>query len=92
MTLIMEGLGKVILEAKDVKDYELVFGNPSVHKGWISEFGEKLIFNNDGIAISLGSGNKYSISNKSVKNNLYEDLLDENMHSLELTNWLNNKN
>ena len=29
---------------------------------------------------------------KSVKNNLYEDLLDENMHSLELINWLNNKN
>ena len=43
------GAGAVV--TKDIKDYELVFGNPSVHKGWISEFGEKLIFNNDGIAI-----------------------------------------
>ena len=59
------GAGAVV--TKDIKDYELVFGNPSVHKGWISEFGEKLIFNNDGIAICLGSGNKYSISNNSVK-------------------------
>ena len=59
------GAGSVV--TKDVKDYELVFGNPSVHKGWISEFGEKLIFNNDGIAICSGSGNKYSISNNSVK-------------------------
>ena len=53
------GAGSVV--TKDVKDYELVYGNPSVHKGWISEFGEKLIFNNDGIAICSGSGNKYSI-------------------------------
>lgn len=59
------GAGSVV--TKDVKDYELVFGNPSVHKGWISEFGEKLIFNNDGIAICSGSGNKYSILNNSVK-------------------------
>ena len=59
------GAGSVV--TKDVKDYELVFGNPSVHKGWISEFGEKLIFNNDGIAICSGSGEKYSISNNSVK-------------------------
>ncbi len=59
------GAGSVV--TKDVKDYELVFGNPSVHKGWISEFGVKLIFNNDGIAICSGSGNKYSISNNSVK-------------------------
>ena len=59
------GAGSVV--TKDIKDYELVFGNPSVHKGWISEFGEKLIFNNDGIAICSGSGEKYSISNNSVK-------------------------
>ena len=59
------GAGAVV--TKDIKDYELVFGNPSVHKGWISEFGEKLIFNNDGIAICSGSGEKYSISNNSVK-------------------------
>ena len=59
------GAGAVV--TKDIKDYELVFGNPSVHKGWISEFGEKLIFNNDGIAICSGSGEKYSISNNTIK-------------------------
>ena len=59
------GAGSVV--TKDVKDYELVFGNPSVHKGWISEFGEKLTFNNDGIAICSGSGDKFSISNNTIK-------------------------
>ena len=59
------GAGSVV--TKDVKDYELVFGNPSIHKGWISEFGEKLIFKNDGIAICSGSGEKYSISNNTIK-------------------------
>lgn len=59
------GAGSVV--TKDIKDYELVFGNPSVHKGWISEFGEKLIFNNDGIAICSGSGDKYLISNNTIK-------------------------
>ena len=59
------GAGSVV--TKDVNDYELIYGNPAVHKGWISEFGKKLIFNNNGIAICSSTGTKYSILNNTVK-------------------------
>mgnify|MGYP001201736220 CR=1 FL=1 len=59
------GAGSVV--TKDVYDYELVYGNPAVHKGWISEFGEKLIFNKNRIAICSNTGTKYSILNNTVK-------------------------
>ena len=59
------GAGSVV--TKDVKDYELVYGNPSVHKGWISEFGDKLIFNNDGLAMCKQSNQKYSLNEDTVK-------------------------
>lgn len=59
------GAGSVV--TKDVKDYELVYGNPSVHKGWISEFGDKLIFNNDGLALCKQSNQKYSLNEDTVK-------------------------
>jgi len=58
------GAGSVV--TKDVKDYELVFGNPSIHKGWISEFGEKLTFDNKGKATCTGNGDKYIIKNNTV--------------------------
>ncbi len=58
------GAGSVV--TKDVKDYELVFGNPSIHKGWISEFGEKLTFDNKGKATCPGNGDKYIIKNEIV--------------------------
>lgn len=58
------GAGSVV--TKDVKDYELVFGNPTIHKGWISEFGEKLIFDNKGKATCAGNGDKYIIKNNKV--------------------------
>ena len=58
------GAGSVV--TKDVRDYELVFGNPSIHKGWISEFGEKLTFDDKGKATCPGNGDKYIIKNKIV--------------------------
>ncbi|HEY6161621.1 MAG TPA: acyltransferase [Bacteroidia bacterium] len=37
----MSGIGSVI--TRDVKDQELVFGNPARHQGWLDENGEKLL-------------------------------------------------
>ncbi|MCX6173529.1 MAG: acyltransferase [Ignavibacteriales bacterium] len=52
------GAGAVV--TKDVPDYALVVGNPAKQVGWLSEAGQKLIFDKDGMA-------KCSKSNKSYK-------------------------
>ena len=60
------GAGTVI--TRDVKDYELVVGNPARHVGWMSENGQKLQFDAEGFAICPATGDKYQlIENKVVK-------------------------
>ncbi len=51
------GAGAVV--TKTVADYALVLGNPARQTGWISEYGHKLVFNKDGIAICNESKEKY---------------------------------
>jgi UDP-2-acetamido-3-amino-2,3-dideoxy-glucuronate N-acetyltransferase len=58
------GAGAVV--TKDVKPYALVIGNPARQTGWMSEFGHKLNFNNEGIGICPESGQKYRFENNSV--------------------------
>lgn len=58
------GAGAVI--TKDVKPYALVYGNPARQTGWMSEFGHRLNFNAEGIAICPESGQKYKLENNSV--------------------------
>lgn len=58
------GAGSVI--TKDIRPYELVYGNPAIHKGWVSEYGHKLHFDNEGIAICPESNQHYKISNDIV--------------------------
>lgn len=58
------GAGSVI--TKDVKDYALVFGNPGIQHGWVSEFGNKLNFNSDGIAFCVESNQNYMLKNNIV--------------------------
>ncbi len=53
------GAGAVVI--KDVKPYALVVGNPSRQVGWMSEFGQRLAFNPDGLAICSESGGKYKL-------------------------------
>ncbi|NOU16880.1 MAG: N-acetyltransferase [Bacteroidales bacterium] len=53
------GAGAVVI--KDVKPYALVVGNPSRQVGWMSEFGQRLEFNPDGLAICSESGGKYKL-------------------------------
>jgi UDP-2-acetamido-3-amino-2,3-dideoxy-glucuronate N-acetyltransferase len=58
------GAGAVV--TRDVKAYSLVVGNPARHTGWMSEFGHKLVFNNEGIATCIESGERYRLVNNEV--------------------------
>lgn len=55
------GAGSVV--TKDVKDYALVVGNPAKQIGWMSEFGIRLKFDKEGIAICAESNEKYKLNN-----------------------------
>lgn len=58
------GAGAVV--TKDVKPYALVVGNPARQIGWMSEYGHRLEFNGDGIAICPESKQKYRLENNQV--------------------------
>lgn len=58
------GAGAVI--TRDVKPFALVVGNPARQRGWVSEYGHKLSFNSEGVAICPESGQRYKIENDSV--------------------------
>jgi len=58
------GAGAVV--TKDVADYALVVGNPARQAGWVSEYGHRLHFNSDGIAVCPESYQKYSLENGKV--------------------------
>ncbi len=55
------GAGAVI--TKDVKPYALMVGNPAKQIGWMSEFGHRLQFNSEGIAICEESKAMYKLDN-----------------------------
>jgi UDP-2-acetamido-3-amino-2,3-dideoxy-glucuronate N-acetyltransferase len=58
------GAGAVV--TKDVPAYALVVGNPSRQTGWMSEYGHKLKFGDDGLAVCPESGQQYKLSNNTV--------------------------
>ncbi len=58
------GAGAVV--TKEVPAYALVVGNPARQMGWMSEFGQKLLFDEDNIAVCSESGEKYKIENNKV--------------------------
>lgn len=58
------GAGAVV--NKDIKPYSLVVGNPARHIGWMSEYGHRLHFDEEGVAICPESGEKYRLQDKNV--------------------------
>jgi UDP-2-acetamido-3-amino-2,3-dideoxy-glucuronate N-acetyltransferase len=63
------GAGSVV--TRDVKPYALVIGNPARQTGWMSEYGHKLTFGSDGIAVCPESGEKYKLENGTVDKFIY---------------------
>lgn len=58
------GAGAVVV--KEVLPYALVVGNPSQQIGWISEYGHRLTFDEEGVAICPESKEKYELKNNRV--------------------------
>lgn len=59
------GAGAVVL--KNVKPYSLLVGNPARHIGWMSEYGHRLHFDENGEAICPESGQVYIKAAEGVK-------------------------
>jgi len=59
------GAGAVVV--KDVKPYALILGNPGRQVGWMSEFGHRLDFNTEGMAVCPESGEKYILVEGEVR-------------------------
>ena len=59
------GAGAVI--TKFVKPYALVVGNPAKQIGWMSRFGQRLNFNQDGFAQCTESFDWYKLENEEVQ-------------------------
>lgn len=59
------GAGAVV--TKDVLPYALVVGNPARQIGWMSEYGERLHFDDSGQAICPGSGERYELRHGRVR-------------------------
>jgi UDP-2-acetamido-3-amino-2,3-dideoxy-glucuronate N-acetyltransferase len=58
------GAGAVV--TKDVRPYELVIGNPGRQVGWMSEYGHRLKFDDNGIAECPESHEKYLLKEGKV--------------------------
>lgn len=58
------GAGAVV--TKEVMPYALVVGNPSRQVGWMSEYGHRLDFDDQGLAICPESKEQYKLKNNQV--------------------------
>jgi UDP-2-acetamido-3-amino-2,3-dideoxy-glucuronate N-acetyltransferase len=58
------GAGAVV--TKEIPPYALVVGNPAKQIGWMSEFGERLVFNEEKVAVCKETGARYELANGRV--------------------------
>ena len=58
------GAGAVV--TKDILDFALLVGNPARQIGWISSFGNRLNFDEEGLAVCEESQQKYTLKNNTV--------------------------
>jgi UDP-2-acetamido-3-amino-2,3-dideoxy-glucuronate N-acetyltransferase len=58
------GAGAVV--TKEILPYALVVGNPSKQIGWVSQYGHRLDFNEEGFALCKESKQEYLLKNKIV--------------------------
>jgi UDP-2-acetamido-3-amino-2,3-dideoxy-glucuronate N-acetyltransferase len=58
------GAGSVV--TKPVLPYALVVGNPSKQIGWVSEYGHRLRFNDENIALCPETNQEYKLSNNLI--------------------------
>ncbi|HPA86164.1 MAG TPA: DapH/DapD/GlmU-related protein [Bacteroidales bacterium] len=58
------GAGAVV--TREVRPYALVVGNPARQTGWMSEYGHKLKFDENGYATCPESGDRYRLADGSV--------------------------
>lgn len=59
------GAGAVI--TKTVPAYALMVGNPAKQLGWMSEFGNRLHFDSEGLALCEETGDQFKLENNIVK-------------------------
>ncbi len=59
------GAGTVV--TKDIPDYALIVGNPGTQIGWMSEYGQRLEFNEQGFATCPESGEQYRLIENRVQ-------------------------
>lgn len=58
------GAGAVV--TKTIPAYALVVGNPARQLGWVGEYGHRLAFNEEGIAVCEESQQEYQLENNTV--------------------------
>lgn len=58
------GAGTVV--TKEIPDFALVVGNPSRQIGWVSEYGHRLNFDENGLAVCEESKQEYKLENSKV--------------------------
>jgi UDP-2-acetamido-3-amino-2,3-dideoxy-glucuronate N-acetyltransferase len=59
------GAGAVV--TKDIPNYALVMGNPAKQHGWMSAFGHRLHFDDNGLAVCPESGEQYELQDHCVR-------------------------